>query len=420
MNFFRSILADDEESPKSGNSHESGGDSSSSPSAAAAAAEGNSNGVGDGWSFGDLIKTLSVQSESVIETYRKDLKEFGLGLRKESEIFRETASRAVKELPASLEATASVAHGALDGVLKSTADIIAKESTIFSPEKESDTPESNRSFPAGRYSWFEAQLSAIQNDLSTFCEEPENAEEYGKWKLGFQLDDHREEIDTLIGENGVLESLHEQIVPNEVDHGTFWCRYFYRVDKLKQQEKVRANLMQRAISVEDDDDELTWEVDDDEENDNAGDSISNRSSASKEVKGGSDDGKVDDKVNDSSDSSSTDKETKLEEATEVKMAEEVVKPVEETVEEKGSNDEKVVSGDNIPAVSSGGVAEEEEEDMGWDEIGNTGSDEDQKAPAGAGDGSRNKDELRKRLDAMEDDDEDLNWDIEDEEVQTKA
>ncbi|KAK4407098.1 hypothetical protein Sango_0290800 [Sesamum angolense] len=131
MNFFKSLLSDDPDPPNPQIVHESDANSALKPPR-----DGGSSidvvdgGPDDAWSFGGLMRTFAVQSESLIETYRKDLEEFGSGLKKETEILRETASRAVKDLPASLEASATAAHDALDGVLKSTAEIISKE-TLF-------------------------------------------------------------------------------------------------------------------------------------------------------------------------------------------------------------------------------------------------------------------------------------------------
>ncbi|KAI3808778.1 hypothetical protein L1987_24739 [Smallanthus sonchifolius] len=65
----------------------------------------------------------------------------------------------------------------------------------------------------------------------------------------------RDEIDQLVGENGTLEGIYSKIVPNEVDDGTFWFRYFYKVHKLKQQEEMRARLVNISLSVDDDEED---------------------------------------------------------------------------------------------------------------------------------------------------------------------
>ncbi|CAI9778520.1 unnamed protein product [Fraxinus pennsylvanica] len=490
MNFFKSILSEDSVPPKRENPHDPESESPLQrnkdpddvgqdpvhidPSPKSPSDSSGDGGIGGGgWSFGGLIKTFTTQSESVLETYRRDLREFGSGLRKESEVIREVASRAVKELPASLEAGASVAHGslesvgqALDGVLKSTTDIISqgKESLVSGSDVESETPETNKSLSSGRYSRFDAQLIAIQSDANSFCKDPEDIEEYKKWKSGFKLEERSSELEGLIGENEVLESLYKRLVPSTVDHETFWCRYFYRVHKLKQQESARANLVKRAISV-DDDEELSWDVDDDDE-DNGWEQKSNVKGEHKDES--SNEGSVDrnlrcaekqegsgnvqnneegdysivDEVdkNDAVDSSkksinnvSSDEKVKSEEINEVKNDEKLesdkvaeekndVKVESEKITEE-KNDKKVKSNEKVDeeakSEKNGSGKESEvsshqsaaEEDLDWDEIDDIESHDGKKVST-THEGSTNRDELRNRLSIAEED-EDLSWDIED-------
>ncbi|KAK4441704.1 hypothetical protein Salat_0505300 [Sesamum alatum] len=469
MNFFKSILLDDPDPPKPESPHEPG---PSSPLKTPQEDRNRSDDAqggdsdSDGWSFGGLIKTFTTRSESVIETYRKDLLEFGSGLKKETEVIREAASRAVKDLPASLEAGTS----ALDGVLKSTAEIISKETRqVFASDGE-DTPEANRSLNSGRYSRFEAQLSGIQSDLNTFCEEPEDVEEYEKWKLRFELEDKRDEIEGLIGENGSLEGVYEKVVPSEVDHETFWCRYFYRVDKLRQQESVRANLVKRAILVDDDDEEeLSWDVDDDDEEKDGNEdettsglkvkggdkAMSDGSLNPVEKKDGLNDGLRDGKeqgnanVDDgdgnnvielgrksSGDASLDEKEVKSDEVAlrsgETVKSEERGKEKDDEnekmksegiVEEKSNKDVGVEKGESgeksdVPVVVNH-QGKVEEEELEWDEIEDIGSGDEGKISTAAHGERPNRVELRKQFNAAEDD-EDLSWDIEDDDEPVKT
>ncbi|KAL3626056.1 hypothetical protein CASFOL_029605 [Castilleja foliolosa] len=373
MNFFKSILVDDPETFRADNTHEPAPNppikqSHEDRDLNDVHPDGNSNA--DAWSFGGLIKTLSTRSESLIETYRKDLEEFGSGLKKETEIIREVASRAVKDLPASIEAGTSAAHG----VLKSTAEIISMETEASGGE--SEPPMTNEGSNPGRFSWFEAQLSLIQSDLSTYCEEPEDLEEYSKWKLGFRLGEKKDEIKDLIGGNGDLEGAYEKVVPSVVDQETFFCRYFYRVDKLKQQDKVRANLVKRTISV-DEDDELSWDVDDEG---------SNNESMNVRERG------------------DWDKETKFDEVDEVKSNDKVDKS--ESVEKIGSGEKSDVY------VKSNNEVKMEEDDLGWDEIEDTGSDDENKILATGHVVRPNRANPIQKLN-VEEDDEDLSWDVED-------
>ncbi|XP_052171764.1 uncharacterized protein LOC127787731 [Diospyros lotus] len=475
MNFFKSILSEDSdplvpENPQS-RSQDGGGDDDSRSNGSSTQGEeeaesdrnpGPDAGAG-AWSIGGLWKTLANRSESVIEIYRRDLKEFGSGLQKETVVFREVASRAVKDLPTSIEAGASVAHGsletvghAIDGVWKSTAEIISqgKDALLQPSDGESDSDAlnySNHSVNSTRYSRFDALLRSIQSDQSTYCDEPDDLEDYSKWKLGFLLEEKSEEIKSLIEENGTIEEIYKKVAPNVVDRETFWCRYFYKVNKLKQREDVRANLVKRAIVG--DDEELTWDVDDDEDPEETnGQSksntlkLENRELESKElaqdVKEGSSMDEpqngsselVDDKEENKSnvDKGNVGEEVKKlelgsEQSSEVKNVGTVLKsdekqgpeskkaePVSKS-DEKEALDGKVDSGgsckDSDVSIVSTQPSLPEEEDLGWDEIEDVGSG-DEKRETHAG--NSNRADLQKRLSVAADvEDEDLTWDIED-------
>ncbi|KAI9078094.1 hypothetical protein K1719_040019 [Acacia pycnantha] len=70
-----------------------------------------------------IFQTLASKSESVIGFYRRDLEEFGSGLKKETTIIPEATSRAVKNLPALLDVGASVAQESLESVGQAIDDI---------------------------------------------------------------------------------------------------------------------------------------------------------------------------------------------------------------------------------------------------------------------------------------------------------
>ncbi|OMO98344.1 hypothetical protein COLO4_13981 [Corchorus olitorius] len=104
MDFFKSVFADDVESEPT----DQPTDPNPNPESTAA------------WSFGGIMRTIAVKSESVIEFYRKDLEELGSGLKKETEIIRSVASRAVND---SLEIGATVAQEKLESVGQAIDDI---------------------------------------------------------------------------------------------------------------------------------------------------------------------------------------------------------------------------------------------------------------------------------------------------------
>ncbi|PAN15180.1 hypothetical protein PAHAL_2G470000 [Panicum hallii] len=426
MDFFKSILAEPDPDPTSPPPEQDPESAPAGSASSAPAAPAPAGGGGGGWGFGGLLKTLTSQSETVLETYRRDLAEFGTGLRRETEVLREAAARAARDLPSS-------AH-ALDGL----ADIVAQGKDALSQvaaaaaapvSAHSDGGESEQSSAAGahvRYSRFEAQLRALQADPATFTADPEDAEDFAAWSKGFSLDERKDDIEALCYDSDALEAMVDRLVPETVESEVFWARYFYRVHKLKQQEDARAKLVQRVIAQEEDED-LSWEVDDEDEEEEqqkeaAKEPVARQQEATKEVNH-----EVEAKEN----------ERMLEEPAtlegEHKNADEpqpvvlgsslVVVDEEEkeghsksNVEESGDKKEaaKHETSDSSKDSDYSIVSRQrtmEEEDLEWDEIEDLGEHEEKKGsthdPSPA-----LKEELRKRLSVAEDD-EDLSWDIED-------
>ena len=448
MNFFKSVFSDEPDPPRSDPDPESPEKSSQSELDDAPDAKPDSNpnpSAGGGWSFGGLIQTLSIKSESVIETYRRDLQEFGTGLKNETAAFREVASRVVKEFPTSIEVGASEFGSS---VLKGTAEIISqgKEALLA---LDTDTDEnaqnySNQGVISKPFSRFDAQVRAIQNDVNTYVEEPEDLDDYNKWKLGFVLDDKGEEIQDLLEENGAMEGIYNRIVPKKVDQESFWFRYFYRVHRLKQAEDVRASLVKRAIMREDEE-ELSWDVEDEDEDDES----SREVDAKNAEKMGKENRELDNKdsekivkkessVEESCVGTSAAAPEKGENEAKVDTEDKVVLPMssetvsddkmqldvkknEESVvqsDEKANSERKVDSSESpketgVPAAAGQAT---EEEDLGWDEIEDLSSSDEKKVNVGS---SANRDDVRKRLSAA-DEEEDLNWDIEDDDEPVKA
>ncbi|KAJ0034290.1 hypothetical protein Pint_24963 [Pistacia integerrima] len=403
MDFFKSVFSKDPEPEAEPFDSESSASTSENP---------NPNSL---WtSGGGLFK-------SVMENYRKDFEELRSGLKKETAVIREVASRAVKDLPTSLEIGASVAQESLESVgqaiddigstvWKSTADIISQGRRNLSTQtpdhsysySDSDNNSNSRRLSDVKlYSRFERQLLAIGCNRDTYCREPEDIEEYENWKSGFELDDERNrEIDSLVKENEIIGEIYGEAVLNTkaVDEETFWSRYFYRVHKLKQAEEARARLVKRAMEVEDED--LCWDFDDEDE-ENSGSLVKGESIGNLEEKRESDLNviKKDDIEN------PRNKNSGVEEKDNEKV--EVVEGNAENGESCKDSDLSVVS--TQPSMP-------EEEDLGWDEIEDIGSNDENKGDAV---GSISRAVLRKRLSAAEED-EDLSWDIEDDEEPIKS
>ncbi|KAK4266438.1 hypothetical protein QN277_027360 [Acacia crassicarpa] len=473
MDFFKAVFSDDPPPPPpppplSSSSSVSHGSGEHDPDESDPDPIQSSNS-NNAWNFGGLFQTLASKSESVIGNYRRDLEEFSSGLKKETAIIREAASRAVKDLPVSLDVGASVAQESLESVgqaiddigssvWKSTTKIISqgRDSLLaadsdFDPSDYNDngrnvigkqrlSTSSNQSSDAKRYSRFDALVRALQNDVTTYVEEPEDVENYNEWKSGFELDKKGQEIQDLFAENEVIKEIYGEVVPSRTDHESFWSRYFYRMHKLKLVEDARAKLVKRAISGEEEED-LSWDFDDDDDdgyepkgdssgvklakeefsavvaaNDGTSESVETKvdSETENDAKGvasesGTDGGyesevKDHEHVASTAPGSASGSGDKLDDKDHDQAASEV----------KTDNSESCKDSD-ISVVSSQ-PSMPEEEDIGWDEIEDMGSNDDNKGEAA---GTTSRIDLQKRLSSAEQE-EDLSWDIEDDDEAVKS
>ncbi|KAF8668948.1 hypothetical protein HU200_052159 [Digitaria exilis] len=458
MDFFKSILAEPDPDPASPPPEQD-----PEPAHAGSTSSAAPSGGGGGWGFGGLLKTLTSQSETVLETYRRDLAEFSTGLRRETEVLREAAARAARDLPSSAHALDGLADIVAQG--KDALSQVASAAAAAAPVSgHSDGGESEQSSASGahvRYSRFEAQLRALQADPATFTADPEDAEDFAAWSKGFSLDERKDEIEALCYDSDALEAMVGRLVPGTVESELFWARYFYRVHKLKQQEDARAKLVQRVIAQEEDED-LSWEVDDDEDEDeeeelqkeDVSELVARQEPVKEEVK----------HEMEADENERVVEERKVEAVEEPAALEEEQKDADEPEpvvfgsslvlvdekEEQNNADEPqpVVFGSSLVVVdeeekeghSKSNLEESvgkkeaakhdnsdsskdsdysivsrqrtmEEEDLEWDEIEDLGDHEEKKGTTHDTSPAL-KEELRKRLSVAEDD-EDLSWDIED-------
>lgn len=309
-----------------------------------------------------------------------------------------------------------------------------------------DKDDKNGSFDAKPYSRIEAAIRSIQCDLKTYCEEPEDLGDFREWGGGVSIDEKSDEIEELLEENENIREIYDEVVPVRVDHETFWLRYFYRVYKMEKVEEARLRLVKRAIESEEED--LSWDVDDDDEAQGVGTSggfktmdelkkeieenvnkvellqvavgekgivgdgdekesvVDTRSDDAVEEKGVVGDGDGDEKES-VADSRSDDAVEEKGRTDEVESCGEKVSKSDEKASSEGKNDNS-----DFSVVSS---QPSHEDDLGWDEIEDIGSDDENKVAART---SPIRTDLRKRLSTAEED-EDLTWDIEDDDEPAK-
>ncbi|KAF7029283.1 hypothetical protein CFC21_041079 [Triticum aestivum] len=402
--------------------------------------EAGEEGVsGGGWSFGGLMKTFSSRSESVLEGYRRDLQDLGSGLRVETTALRAAAARAAAALPGALEAGASVASDRLESVGQAVDDHGAAAAGLLSHANEalrsvdadgedatgdgsSQLSESasgaswRSSLPSKKYTRFEAQVLALRADPTTFTEEPEDAEGFSRWQEAFSVEERKDEIEGVLRESPGLESFVERLVPSVVAYDMFWCRYFFAVDKLRQAEDVRTKLVSRAM-LKEDEEELSWEVDDDDD-DNQGDYKQGTVTIPD---------KKEEQIGESV-SHEAQVEGKQEvEANEKNAAEDkemiLVAPKDNNGESSGEastpkssngtgQEEKTEAGDSCKESDLSLVSRPslQEEDLSWEEIEDVGDQDEKKAGSPRSSPSSKVEDIRKRLNSVEDD-EDLSWDV---------
>ncbi|PHU30736.1 hypothetical protein BC332_02829 [Capsicum chinense] len=414
MDFFKSVFADDPEISETENAPTVSPNPNPIPNPDIPA-------ISNAWSFGStLFRTIASKSESVVQNYRRDIEEFSSGLKKETATIREVASRAVKDLPARFESGAAVAQEslesvgqAIDNIGSTVSEIIAhgKESILVNNDSDSELSEnSSRSLEqslnlnAKPYSRIDATIRAIQCDVKTYCDEPEDMIDYNEWKLGFVLEEMNGEIEDLIKENGVIDEIYSEVVPSRVDQESFWSRYFYKAYRIRKADEARARLVKRAISGEEEE-ELSWDVDDEDKEDTEGWSsrVATENVAKEEIEKKMDSLQVEDRGRRLV-SGEDEKEIALETTSDGGAGR------VDDAESKGDRGSSEGKNDNSDfSVVSSQLSFREGDDLGWDEIEDIASGDEIKVPERM---SPSKDDLRKRLSAAEDEEE-LSWDVED-------
>ena len=86
---------------------------------------------------------------------------------------------------------------------------------------------------SSKYSRLEADISSMQRDSATYCEEPADSEDYQAWRARFDLSSYRPAVEALTQENAFMAELQARIVPIIVEYDAFWTRYFYQLHLLE-------------------------------------------------------------------------------------------------------------------------------------------------------------------------------------------
>eukprot|EP00737_Agarophyton_chilense_P001964 gb/GEZJ01002219.1/.p1 GENE.gb/GEZJ01002219.1/~~gb/GEZJ01002219.1/.p1 ORF type:complete len:499 (-),score=104.64 gb/GEZJ01002219.1/:4163-5659(-) len=97
---------------------------------------------------------------------------------------------------------------------------------------------------------FEKRIYELQANPDTYCEQPTDIEAFNEWGKDFDLEEYAESCIEILYTHETISDLYEQKVPNIIDDNTFWKRYFFARDILRQEEERRRKLLSRAETAE--------------------------------------------------------------------------------------------------------------------------------------------------------------------------
>ena len=92
---------------------------------------------------------------------------------------------------------------------------------------------------------FEASLHVVHSNLDGFLKDPVSPQ-WQDFKSSFRIDDKTEDISGDLEKFPELRKAMEQCVPEKVDYGDFWCRYYFYRSAIESEEQKRRELLQGA------------------------------------------------------------------------------------------------------------------------------------------------------------------------------
>ncbi|KAL3475585.1 hypothetical protein BJX99DRAFT_229218 [Aspergillus californicus] len=175
------------------------------------------------------------------------------------------ASRRLKELEKAEEA-------ADEAILRFGMNITQKlreTVTIVPPEDESGSKvlfeskdaEGKRVIHATR---FEAQLHVIHTTLDSFLKDPAS-NEWAAFQKSFNVDDKTSAIAADLEKYPELRATMEKLVPEQVQYGEFWSRYYFLRLVIETEEQKRKELLKGASAEEDE--QVGWDDESDDDTD---------------------------------------------------------------------------------------------------------------------------------------------------------
>jgi len=179
-----------------------------------------------GWGlWGSLIETVKQKSETIVNIYKEDLNEFSKTL---------------------VNDTTSVLQDRLAALRVFGSNREEKGRNARSPIQQQN------------------RIARLQSHELTFTEDPADADAFAAWSNQFDIGAHTESVTHLLTSNETVREFHTRLVPAQVSYRDFWCRYYYKLHCLLEEDKRRAALLKSATEANDDE-ELSWDVEEDKQ-----------------------------------------------------------------------------------------------------------------------------------------------------------
>jgi len=166
---------------------------------------------------------------------------------------------------------------------------IVQDTTVVVQEKLADlqmgdaVKQDRRSKSASRnQNQHQARISLLQKDPHTYTDAP-NDPTFEEWASTFNIGAYTETITHLLTSNESVREFHTRLVPAQVSYRDFWCRYYYRLHILDQEEQRRAALVKSTIESNEDDD-FNWDDEDDSKTSEKGEESASVSTAGESTK----------------------------------------------------------------------------------------------------------------------------------------
>lgn len=112
-------------------------------------------------------------------------------------------------------------------------DTVLEELSASDKGKANMKRQGSRPLSKGKYSRLDADISSMQRDSATYCDEPADTADYQAWRSNFDLTSYKSAVAQLITDNAFMAELQARIVPVIVEYDAFWTRYFYRLHLLE-------------------------------------------------------------------------------------------------------------------------------------------------------------------------------------------